>query len=219
MMDENNRLGIGDKVIIKVEGKETFTKYSSQILDIIDDDTLVLSGPIRRNMIVPLHINSIIEVMYIKKNKGRFKFNAKVTDRALKRIYKLQIKKQGKIKKVQERDYYRLSFTKDLKKVFRPNNKKESIEEECITEDISGNGLKIKSNYNHDIGDIILCEFDLDKKVYTIQCEIVRKDFIDLEEYKFSLGLKFKNISMEDREEIVKYIFEQQRKMRKKGLM
>ena len=84
MIKYREKLNIGDKIgIIKTTSKIE-KNYSSQILDIIDDEIFNISGPIYKNNLVIVHENENIKISYIVEDKGIYFFEAIV----LKRQYK-----------------------------------------------------------------------------------------------------------------------------------
>lgn len=209
---------IGDN--IKIICKDKDIKYSSQLLDKIDNNIYVISGPIHKNTLIPLSFGVEIIIEYFKENSGRFVFKAKIIKRESKKLYKLYIKKIGNINKLQERDYYRLSDMLKVKKIIQDsNNIDENDEEKCVTEDISGNGMKILSDCIHKHGDIVLCKIFIEEDIIQIVGQIVRFEKTENKKYNYALGIKFTEINNNDRQKIIKYIFTQQRKLRKKGLI
>lgn len=221
MVDNIDILSIGNKIEIKRMARKDKKIYASQILDILKDDKYIISGPITKSTLVHLHAKEEIQVFYYKNNLGRFRFNAVVKDRETTDVYKLLIEKIGDIQKVQERDYFRLwHMIKTAKGHFLDNNvNNEFIEEVCTTVDISGGGLKLLSNFSHEIGDKL--EIKIESNDFKVSCtgEVVRINKTNSLDYNHELGVKFTQISKEDRERIVKFIFNEQRKLRKKGLI
>jgi len=218
MVDNVDFLSIGDKIEIKLSNKKGNVIYSSQVLDILKGKQYIISGPISKSTLVPLHINEKVKLFYYKKNLGRFSLNAIIKNRETSSIYKLMVEQIGDIEKVQERDYFRLwHMLKASKSHLIENNI--NIEEACMTVDISGGGLKLLCNFNHNISDKL--EIKVETNDLKISCigEVVRISDSNSIDYKHILGVKFTQISKEDREKIVRFIFNEQRKLRKKGLI
>lgn len=212
---------IGDKIEIRETKTKTKNKYVSQILDIIDDNIYIISGPIQKSALVPLHVGSLIEITYFRADKGRFIFKAKIIEREYENIYKLKIEKISCITKLQERNYYRLSVKLNVQKRHNTvidNHKKEVIEN-CIAKDISGGGIRIFCNYQHTVKDLVKLDIAISDFNITVTGIVTRVQEIENDNYKFALGIKFTEIEDKDRERLIKYIFEQQRKLRKKGLI
>jgi len=212
---------VGEKVYIKALSTSTRKTYVCQILDTDGEKKFTISGPIYKSTLIPLHINTEIEVTYYKESRGRFLFNSTIIEREDKGIYKIKVIRTGDIVKLQERSYFRLqAATKVLKKHKIVNDRNiRDVEENCTSEDISGGGLRLMCNYEHSIGELVKCFIEIDNSSIFIEGEIIRVEKIDSPDYKFALGVKFLDIKNEDRDKIIRYIFEQQRRLRKKGLI
>lgn len=220
-MTNNFLPNVGGKLEIhdlsRTKGKLTI----SQMLDIIDDNIYVISGPIENKNLVPLYRNNMIEVVYLKENEGKFFFQAQILEVKNKGLYKIKIKRTTRIKKIQQRNFYRLSCRLPASKnhLLKEDNEERTIEEKCFIENISGGGIGVSCNFTHNIGDIVNIDIDSDGIILSIKGEVVRILKSSKQEYKHAIGINFSIIDDADREKIIKFIFKQQRKLRKKGLM
>lgn len=221
MNTKDSQLNIGDKIHIVRKRRDMSIMYPSQILDIIDDNTYIISGPITQSTIVSVFISEKIEIIYIIKDKGRYKFDAIVLKKDEKNVYRLYIKKISETKRIQQRKFYRFSENLPVKKIFnlQMGKKQKTIEEKCLTRDISGSGMMLLSNYKHSIKDIVECYFEINNKMIHIKGQIVRIDELKESTFKYALGIYFSDIKKKDREDIIKYIFEKERIMIEKGLI
>lgn len=221
MYNDKDELMIGHKINIGRGSSKTKKTYPSQILDILDDDIFVVSGPMYKRGVVLLHKGEIIEVSYMVENKGKYYFKAKVLERCDKRIYKIKLKKVSDIKRVQLRNYYRFDLDLPVEKDFaiEIDGKKEVITENCRTKNISGGGLKLYSNFHHRIGDRVVCSFYINNHKIVIKGEVVRIEEVDVFYYKYGLGIKFIGLKEKDRDRIIRFIFQKERELKKKGLI
>lgn len=221
MMQKGEIFNVGDRIeLSKLDYKEE-RSYPSQILDITDEKTFIVSGPIYKNELVLIHKNEKIRLSQIVENKGRYAFDAKVLRREYKNIYKLELQKVSNIKKYQQRKYYRLDISIPVIKEFIINKDKEEVilTESCKTKDISGSGLKLYSNFEHNIGDIIKCKFNIEDYPLDIKGKILRIEEIDTFDFKYSLGINFIELKEDNRDRIIKFIFLNERLLREKGLI
>ncbi len=218
----NNLPNIGDKIYIVIKLKENKKKYySSQILDIIDKNTFIISGPMYQKSLIFLHLKENIDIIYIKKGRGRYKFSAKVQERKMKNIYNIEIVKVGDIGKVQQREYYRFNIGISVEKIYKTKigHEEKNIKENCTTKNISGNGMKLMCNFKHNIGDKIICNFHIMDVFLSIKSKVIRIAKIDAFDFKYAIGVKFLDIEDKERDIIVKYIFKQERILRRKGMI
>lgn len=222
MKVDNESFEVGDRIeILKKQGDERVS-YPSQVLDILGDNKYMISGPIQKGAIVSLYIGEVIEIAYIRENKGRYNFKAKVFNRDPKGVYTLNVEKIGKIKRIQQRNFYRFNINLPVKKSYKfmVGNKTKNIEEKCLTKDISGNGMKLMCNFRHSVGDRIECSFKLNDILIITDAEVIRvEDFTNSSDFECSIGVKFLDIEKENRESIVKFIFKEERILREKGMI
>lgn len=216
-------LTVGMKIdieIVKDLNEDKRTIYPSQVLDILESDKLIIRGPIKNKKLVFLHNKDKIHISYNILNKGMHYFQGEILSREYADMYILKVKKVSPIKILQMRSYYRFSKTIDIVKQFKRGKPYEDLHiEECETKDISGGGLGIYSNYKHSIGDYVICSFLILNKQISVKCKVIRINETDSFNYKYSLGLSFLEIPEKHRDAIIEYIFNQQRKLRSKGLI
>lgn len=220
MTTQSSQLKIGDKVnISRIDPSSK--KHSSQILDILNEKEYIISGPIKRSTLVHIALNTILEISYFIEEKGKFSFKALVTDKNEKGIYKLRIERLSDIIRIQDRSFFRLPISMKAEKKFKviDKNKEIVLEEICKVSDISGGGVKVLSNFKHQVKEQILLAIYIDNKELNLLGEVVRVSESLDKNYNFEIGIKFLNIDNSQRDTIVKFIFEQQRELRKKGLI
>lgn len=221
MRDGKVELSLGHKINIKRIKSKANGVYPSQILDILDDEIIIVSGPLHKRDIVLLNKDEIVEVSYIIEDKGKYSFRAKVLDRDNSKIYRLKLKRISDVNRVQLRGFYRLEVDVPVKKEFviEEDGKRRIIEENCRSQNISGGGIKLYSNYEHKIDDQVLCSFSIDNHQIVAMGEVVRIEEVDIFYYKYGIGVKFVELNEEDRDRIISFIFQKQRELRNKGLI
>lgn len=222
MKVDSESFEVGDRIEILKKQCDEKVSYPSQVLDILGDNRYMISGPIQKGAIVSLYIGEVIEIAYIRENKGRYSFKAKVVSRTPKGVYTLNVEKIGKVKRIQQRNFYRFNIKIPVKKCYKliTHNGKNNTEEKCLTKDISGNGMKLMCNFRHSIGDRIECSFKLDDILIIADAEVIRiEDLTNNLDFEYSIGVKFLDIEKEKRESIVKFIFKKERTLREKGMI
>ena len=92
----------------------------------------------------------------------------------------------------------------------------------CTIVDISGGGIRVFSKRQLEKNEMVYVKFTLNfnsgDKEADVLAKVVDSQKNSKDETMFDSRLQFINISEADREEIVKYVFEQQRNMLKKGV-
>jgi c-di-GMP-binding flagellar brake protein YcgR len=90
-----------------------------------------------------------------------------------------------------------------------------------LTKDISGGGLRVISKEALKVGSIVETSIEAEKETFVVRGQILRCAPYEDEgsKYNFDIGISLKDVSEKVRETIISFIFDYQRKMRKKGLI
>ncbi|QEK12255.1 flagellar brake protein [Crassaminicella thermophila] len=212
---------IGDKINIDLLDNKIISenkKLVSQIIDKIDDYSMLIATPIFQNVIIPISVGEIIKISYSKKSLGVYGFKAKIIGRKnVSDISYLKVKRIGEIFRVQRREFYRLEILLNTQiRTIEDGNEKTIY---ALTKDISGGGLRVISKEELKVGSFVQIKIENNDQPINVQGEILRCSQYEESNYNFEIGIVFKDISEKVREEIISFIFEYQRKMRKKGLI
>ncbi|HHX17261.1 MAG TPA: flagellar brake protein [Clostridium sp.] len=219
-----DQLKLGMKVEMVLSDEEESPKFVSQFEGTCSDGIYYVSAPIYEGKIYPIAIGTKLDMYFVEK-ENFYKFRAKVLDRSRKAaISLLKIEALDEIKKIQRRGFFRfecmIPINYKVVKSSKTNFNKDEGFKKTITRDLSGGGTCIKLTEKLNVGDIIECEmllsdFDkvsfLGKIVRIIECEI------DKGIYKYEAGVLFQKIDDKSREKVISYIFQEQRKLIKKG--
>jgi len=215
-------LKVGDKIeLLRIDSLQNKISYPSQVLDILDDDILEIRGPLHKNDFVFVSRKEKIRIIFVVKDKGKYQFDAEILNINYEGVYSLKIRRISEITKHQLRKYFRFDVSIPVKKYFTiiEDNEEKILEENCRTKDISGGGMKLYTNYQHNVGDIITCEFEVDKHLITTKAKVVRVEEVDTFEFDFALGVEFKDIEERNRDRLIKFIFTKQRELIEKGMI
>ncbi|KXZ39788.1 c-di-GMP-binding flagellar brake protein YcgR, contains PilZNR and PilZ domains [Alkalithermobacter thermoalcaliphilus JW-YL-7 = DSM 7308] len=206
---------IGHKIQIEVPEEYTYKNLMSQVLEILPENRYIISVPILNTTLVPIRIGAKIEMYYTIESKGVFKFQAVVEDRRKSAVPYLIVKRVSDIKKIQRRNYFRLDISLPVD-IY-------DLEKQLIlrgyTKDISGGGISLLSNKTISKNSIIFCKINIENNIYNIKSKVVRSGIWEKNPDMFEIGLSFIEITDKERNEIVGFIFKEQRKLMKKGLM
>jgi c-di-GMP-binding flagellar brake protein YcgR len=235
---ETELLEIGAKIELKstyielAEAEKNHKVYVSQILDRKDSDTFAGAMPIQEGHVIPLEVESVYDA-YFYTQKGIFQSQIKILSRGKERnIHTMDFCLLAPLVKFQRRQFYRLDCSIPLEiAVLRDDEVKQycdlGIEPEQLNEyyidavikDISGGGLRVITEQDF--------SFERDMNVFLrfplpfstgMEWFFVMGKIISIEKEKtyFDMRVVFEHIPNESREKIVKYIFEEQRRLRQK---
>ena len=206
--------------------------YTTKVYDILSDERIEILMPMEKTKLILLPLDGEYELFFYAKD-GLYTCFARVIDRyKSNNVYIVLCELTTTLRKHQRRDYYRYSCVLDL--LFRPLEEKEVtyleknqkyFEENLpllkgIIVDISGGGIRFisKEKYEKDtyiyLSYIILIngrekQYDLAGKILAVNELENRKD-----EYEYRI--RYIDIMKNEQEEIIRYIFEEERKNRQK---
>ncbi len=187
-------------------------------------DMAFIGAPIHEGLLYPVHIGSTMDLLFINKF-DYYTFNAKVIERRVsENIALLKVKLLGDIKKIQRRQYYRFECSRQMDYRLHEGSDPGDTDVKYtngVTRDLSGGGLCFVTVPKLEMGKLLECELFLDTaKSVKFVGRIVRVSKLPSEQkFDYEIGLLYEGIENRDREAIIKFIFEEQRKLRKKGLI
>ena len=213
------------KFLVNNQGKIYCSVSKEVTMDIVEDATMKKNQCIIESdtgvydCSLDIELNNLIED--IKKARGKQD-----------NLHVVEIGLESKLIKVQRREYFRLSCSipatircmtvmNEGKDDFKDSDfSKEEIE--CTIIDISGGGIKAYSKQMFEKSSVVLLNFTLKfnngNKEKSIIGKVVDSFKNANDESVFDNRFQFIDVSKSDRDEIVKYIFEQQRNILKKEL-
>lgn len=203
--------------------------YISQIYDVISELDIEVLMPIEQSKITLLPLNAVYTLI-VYTPTGVYQCDAKVAERYKKdRTYLNRMHLVSEIKKYQRREYYRHNcsipiFTRKLNQQEIDDRlwdvEQQGIEGETI--DISGGGVRFISPDHYEAGDMILCSFELPLKVeteeYHIMGKVLRVTTAGKYENRQDVRVQFEDVTGIIRDEIIEFIFEDERRQRRKGV-
>lgn len=229
----------GDKFdleMLNFEKKSKKITYSSKIYDIIEEDKIKAAMPMQKGAIVPLTVNTKYE-LYIYTGNGLFKCRATLVERYKEdNLYVMILEVYTGLQKYQRREHYRLNCNIELKyRVLTENeadmllrlktpqdyeNPQQNIGHiKGITLDISGGGMRFVSAYANLVDDYVLTEFSIPIKGstvnYNLLARIIATREVPNKRHTYEHRVKFENISVKEREQLIRFIFEEERRYRK----
>lgn len=215
-MDLFKELEIGDRIEViptRLRQKKTSQPIVSQIVD-MHNNKLTISGPIRQGISYQLHLGQQINII-IYHQKGVFSFAGEVEKKIDARLPQYIINPLGLPIRIQRRLYFRLEI---LTKVLIRNLNK-TMQLSGHTKDISGGGMKLVTKNYLEPKQKVECIISLDDNdVVTILGEIVRVER-NFETNEYEMVIEFVDVTDNNTNKIVAFIFKKQLELRQKGLM
>ena len=206
-------------------------KYSTRIYDILSDDRLEIVMPMEKSKLILLPIDGEYDLCLYTK-QGLFQCYARIYDRyKSNNVYVLALELTSNLRKHQRREYYRFGCMLELKVRELKAEETQAAEEgknlivpglplrRAIASDLSGGGMRFVTDERYDEGSYVYSNFNLTTDGVTREYEIVSKVMTTLDvpnrPDEFEHRVQFANMPRDTREEIIKYIFDEERRIRR----
>ncbi len=226
--------------IRKKKGKEDENEtriYQSHVYDVLSEDRIEVVMPMEKTKIILLSIGSEFDLFFYLTD-SIYRCRAKVVDRDKKNsTYLLTMDLISNLRRDQRREYFRFScalemnsrvLEEDELKALEKNEMKEEFIarrlplKKSVIVDISGGGMRFVADFKYELGSVLFCKYQLDTekgtKVYEMFGKVLSIKEVENRNGVFEHRVQYINIDKEVREEIIRFIFGEERKnLRKKG--
>lgn len=216
--------------------KEPTRTYVSQILEFDEDDEdfMSIAMPIFEGKLIPLEVGKRFD-MYFYAKKGIYQAEATITQRyKSQNIYILVIELNTTLKKYQRRQYFRLEtnvqfqyklFTEEDEKYFRlmgkvPDDLDQRPAAGGVSLDISGGGIRFVSREQFNKDDKLFVRLEMTDEKEKFVSEPIAKVLSSIPAKGrgsvYETRIEFVQIKDQEREGLIKFIFREERRMRKR---
>ncbi|WP_099468858.1 flagellar brake protein [Konateibacter massiliensis] len=234
-------ISIGNKVELRIVKNRQITDttekeyrtYKSKIIDEIDEKTIKLAMPIEGGNLVLLPTEVSLEIFFYTEN-GLYQSKGKVVERKKEgNLFTVIFELSQPILKNQRREFYRLNCIIDMKYA-KINETECQIEDPQIMEelrgqklewqegfivDISGGGIRFTGGERFEEGSYAIITFTIIvkhiMKQFSTTVKVISSDKILNRSGQYENRAKYISMRTDEKEEIVRYIFEEERKVRK----
>lgn len=232
------------RILQQVEqGKKTGERppaYHSKVQNILKDGSMEVEVPTAGGKSISLPAGIRLEFVFYTRN-GLYRCVTHIKERYIRdNLYLLRIEPKTPLEKFQRREYYRFECVMDM--LYMPITEEEvaikKIEEvkehhrlkypedlpkEAIAVDLSGGGIRFVGYEPGERGDYLLLTIRLENESMDYLLEVVGRVLTcqrveaRAKEKKYEYRVQFLMKDQREREMIIKYIFEQERRSRQKG--
>ena len=230
----------GDKIELQaVQGawsagdKEDNRIYSSKIADIVSEDRIDMMMPMEKGRLQLLPVDGEYNI-FIYSKRGQFQCFGKIADRyRTNNMYMLTMDLLSSLQKMQRRAYYRFPCAFEMQarvltdyeqlalasNAFFEPNMSEKLYKGVIV-DISGGGIRFVSVNRFEEGNVLYTIFKLPSRKkaeeYRVCIRLLKVRELENRPDTWEYRAQYTIIDEDDREDIIRYIFEEERKIRKK---
>lgn len=215
----------------KEDGEESAKErksYQSQVLDVLSEDRIEIRMPMEKTRLILLPVDGEYD-LYFYSDNGLYQCYARVVDRYKNNgMYVLVLDMISNLRKHQRREYYRFSCALEMNSRQLQDEEmaaRGKMEESLIPQlplkssiivDISGGGLRFVANYAYEVQSMILCKYHLvingEAKEYNLAGKVLSVRELENRKGVFEHRVQYVNVDAAEREEIIKYIFDEERK-------
>lgn len=207
--------------------------YETKLYDIISEDRFEILMPMEQTKLILLPVDGEFNLCFLANDNQLYQCCARIIDRyKSNNVYILAMEMTSNLRRFQRREYYRFSCVLDMDSRNLVEEELEAIEKKrdyllpglplrhSLIVDISGGGIRFISKTKYVQGSLIYCRFHLQQGgewyEYNVVGEILSATELENRENEIEHRLQFVNLDNEDRETIIRYIFEEERKYRKR---
>jgi c-di-GMP-binding flagellar brake protein YcgR len=215
-------INIGEKIEVVVQERLNADEKAcfSMVQDVPQDDELLITMPMLKGEPVVLSIGQRIRINFFRE-RGQFYFEAEVIDRQrTETVHLIRLKQTSPIHRLQRRSFYRLKI--NLPVLFRliEQGPEQPDYMKAYTADISGGGVRLLTDEKLEPGQQVECRIPIGERDFLELKGLVVRVVPCVEgNYKFEVGVKFVDILEAERDRLIQFIFQQQRRLKAKGLI
>lgn len=239
-IQEGNRLELESiKKSVNEYGEIVRKTYRSQLYEIMTEDRIKIAMPVEEQKIILLPVDGEYSLCFYTRS-GLYQCIARVAERyKSNNMFVLVMELETDLQRYQRREYYRLNTILDMKcrKLDDGNASATSTSTSTTATDehvefmdtdltfdngtmvnISGGGARFISSVQYPVGSLIMFVFSLfvngTMTEYKLIGRILKSGPMENKEGSYENRIQFVNIDNDDRESIIRYIFEEERKQR-----
>ena len=220
--------------------------YRSNISDVVSDDEIVVTIPTEKGKLILYSVGEKLDLCFYTDKGLYQCYAQVASRAKEGGLYTMRLELTTELKKFQRREYYRFNTILNMKCRTLNQDEKEHMNEvefidadltleNGVLVDISGGGTRFISTHPYEKGDLILFRFSLEQEAakaekenkeeeekeedderYSVIGKVIMSTPMEKQRGKYENRIEFVRISRKDREEIIRYIFEEERRKRKK---
>ena len=227
------KIGLQSVERMNSENEEQIRKvYVSKVYDVLSEDRLEVLMPMEKTKLILLPVDAEYNICFYT-DQGLYQCFVRIIDRyKSNNVYILVLELISNLRRFQRREYYRFSCALEMESRDLLEEEKKAVEKEeyrlipglplkrSVIVDVSGGGLRFVSVQKYANDSIIYITYHLmlngQKKKYELLGRILSVNEVQGRPGTYEHRVQYINLDVDAREEIIKYIFEEERKHRHK---
>lgn len=209
-------LQINTRIEIEVHDPQFSGKYFSRVMDIGEKELRIMS-PAVKGVLVPLHVNTPITIYYVG-DRAMYSFRTVIRQRFKDVMAGLIVDIPAKIDRIQRREYVRLEVQIHFRYRIVPEDTQEADRfQKSYIVDISGGGVKFYTDGPIPVDSML----EMQLAIEGIEQDIITGRVVrnrERVEGGYDIGVAFEGLAANVQDQIIGWIFNKQRDLRRKGL-
>lgn len=234
-------ISLGDKIELQAvqrvhyndDAEEKRRTYNSMVHEILTEDTLEITMPMEQTKLILLPVDGEYDMIFYGET-GLYQCFARIADRyKTNNVYILRVELISNLRKYQRREYYRFSCALEMCSRTLEEEEVQTMDDKAhlilqpglplrrsMIADISGGGLRFIADQKYEPGSLIYCNYnlvqDIGSKTYEVIGKVLAVQELENRPGEYEHRVQYHNMDVNTREEIIKFIFEEERRTRKK---
>ncbi|MEG2775105.1 MAG: PilZ domain-containing protein [Acetivibrio sp.] len=198
--------------------KSDAKQFSSKVLDLMEEETIKIAMPTEKNVMISLETGEkYLFIFYTK--KGLYQCKGEIIERFKDgRISVCTVHMETDLEKYQRRQYYRLEHVMNIQ--YRRISQEQVPWSSATIIDISGGGCRFNSTEEMQSGQLLELEiggqFQGKEQNRIYKGIVVLSKAIEMKMGYFEHRIEFTELDILERENLIQYIFKEERKIRSK---
>lgn len=207
--------------------------YRTKVFDVLSEDQLELMMPLEKGKVILLQVDGEFDLCFYTE-KGLYQCYARVLDRyKSNNVYIVVMELTSNLRKHQRREFYRFGCALNMSSRLMEKDEIAAAEQgrsylmpglsmrQGVAVDISGGGLRFIADFSYEAGSYIYCSYTLhvkgQPKQYNLAGKVLSVRELEDKPGTFEHRIQYVNLDVDEREEIIRYIFEEERRQRHKA--
>jgi len=207
--------------------------YRTKVFDVLSEDQLEIMMPLEKGKVVLLPVGGEFDLCFYAE-KGLYQCYGRVLDRyKSNNVYIVVLELTSNLRKHQRREFYRFGCALGMHSRLMEEEEITALEQgrfylvpglalnKGVIVDISGGGLRFIAAYKYEAGASIYCTYSLsikgEQRQFHLAGKVLSVHAVENKPGTYEHRVQYVNMDADEREDIIKYIFEEERRQRHKA--
>jgi len=204
------------RVELQIDTDKGILNLSTHVEHITEAGEFIVAAPFFKGQLYPFLKREHVELVSVVEGAGVITCDV-IVEKRLKNgdIVLLLLERISDIRRTQRRRHYRLPTLLDAE--IEPNQRPEKHMVHAVSRDLSAGGMRLITPEMFFNKEHVRLKVDLNGQALTLHSSVLESVSLSTESLRFDTRLEFGDLEIDQERVIVAYIFDEQRKRRRKG--